>query len=132
MLSFPAKQLNEESPHKPAVYLVVLLPIQVIGGLAIVFGLISIYARSKGIAVSAIPQLNGFLIALPAYFLWCPISLMLGNAVLFLVPPLRKIAERYTSRAGGPSFWDAQRALAKFVFYVAVATVPLIALGFCL
>jgi hypothetical protein len=109
-----------------------MLPILEVGGTSLVFALLSSYARLKRIPIGAIPQLNASLIAFPAFFLWIPISLLLGNTILFLVPPLRRLAERHTTRSHGPSFRKAQVLLAKLAFFFAIVTVPLIALGFWL
>ncbi len=79
---------------------------------------------------SAVPNLNGMLIALPAVFLWIPVSLLLSNAILYVIPPLRRIAEGYASKADLPSFVESQRALLKVAAVFTLISVPLIVLGY--
>lgn len=88
--------------RNPAVYLIVILPIFVIGGMSIVIGIGEAYARIIGGSLNSIPSPNGFLISLPAFFLWIPMALLLANFVLFLVPPLRKVAEKYAGEKRRP------------------------------
>ncbi len=121
-----------QRPKKPAVYLVVMLPIFVIGGASLVLGLEMLYARLNGFSLRSVPNLNGLLISLPALLLWIPIALLLANAVLFSVPPLKKAAERYAEEAHGPGFLGSQRQLGKVTLIVALVCVPLIVLGFVL
>src|ERR1051326_5405054 len=61
--------MPSRAQRKPIVYLVVILPIVVGGGLCLVLGLLQAYARLKGVARTGVPDLNGFLITLPAFFL---------------------------------------------------------------
>src|SRR5882724_5114728 len=81
-----------KSQKKPAIYLLVILPILGIGGISVVIALQSAYARITGASLSSLPRLNGLLISLPALCLWVPIALVFANCVLFAVPPLRRIA----------------------------------------
>ena len=92
----------------------------------------SAYARITGASLSSLPRLNGLLISLPALCLWVPIALLFANCVLFAVPPLRRIADTYTTQANRPGFFDSQRQLARFAFITALICVPLIVLGFIL
>jgi hypothetical protein len=117
---------------KPAVYLLVILPIFLAGAIAVSTGLVALYARMVEIPQSSIPRLNGLLISLPALFLWIPIALLLANCVLFVVPPLRKIAETYTAQARRPGFGESQRVLGKVALVMAANCVPMIVLGFVL
>jgi hypothetical protein len=117
---------------KPAVYLLVILPIFVIGGISVVIGLETTYARMAGVSLSSVPSLNGFLISLPALFLWVPVALLLANCVLFVVPPLRKVAETYAAEAKRPGFLESQRKLGRLALIMALICIPLIMLGFML
>ena len=116
---------------KPIIYLLVILPILGLGGLSLMLGFMKAYAHIHGIRESAIPNLNGALITLPALFLWIPMSLVLANLVLFVVPPLRRIAERHTAQKWA-NIRRVQWALLKLTWWFAIVCVPLIALGFYL
>lgn len=113
---------------KPAVYLVVILPILVGGGNLIVAGLQALYMDVT--ARSEVPVLNEILILLPALVLWVPITLLLANCVLYALPRLRRIADAYSARAEQPGFGGSQRQLGRFSFILAWVCVPLIVLGF--
>src|SRR2546423_2831851 len=104
---------------KPLVYLLVIFPL-LLAGVAVVLGLVTLYARMAGISQSSVPRLNGLLIGLPALFLWIPIALVLANCILYAVPPLRIIAETYVARAHRPGFVESQKALGKLVAGVAI------------
>jgi hypothetical protein len=104
----------------------------VIGSLCVVSGLLHAYSGFKGIPLSAVPNLNGTLMSLPALFLWIPVSLLLGNLVLYCVPPLRRIAERHERETGRPGFLESQKALLKLLLILASICIPLIVLGFVL
>ena len=118
--------------RKPIIYLLVILPILLVGGIGIPSLLLRTYSRNHGILPSAVPDLNGFLIMLPAIFLWIPLTLLLANCVFFVVPPLRTIAEAYVVRAHRPGFLESQRQLGKLALLFAAFCVPLIVLGFTL
>ena len=120
------------TPAKPPIYILLIFPILLGGGLPLVVGLIKAYARISGHPLAAIPNINGLLIALPAFFLWLPLALLLSNTVLFVVPPLRRIAERYTAQAGRPGFRQSQILFGKIAILAAAICIPLIALGFIL
>ncbi len=124
--------MNTAPQRKPAVYLLVILPILVGGGVSLIAGLVELYSRLKGVPPSAIPNLNGLLIMLPTFFVWIPVSLILANLVLYCLPPLRRTAEQYSERAGRPGFADSQKLLLKALGVVALLCLPLIALGFIL
>jgi hypothetical protein len=117
---------------KPAIYLLVILPILIGGALLLVVSLIAAYSRMTGIPPAGVPNLNGLLIALPALLLWIPVSLLLGNVVLFSISPLKRVAEQYSREPGRPGFRESQRLLVKVAVAVAVVSVPLIVLGFLL
>ena len=67
-------------------------------GVLVMAGLLTLYAQVKGIPLSAVPDLNGALITIPAFILWVPLALQLGNVVLRTIPTLRAIAENYAAR----------------------------------
>ena len=121
-----------KSQKKPAIYLLVILPILGIGGISVVIALESAYARMTGASLSSLPRLNGLLISLPALCLWVPIALLFGNCVLFAVPPLRRIADTYTTQANRPGFIESQRQLGRMALIMALICVPLIIQGFML
>ncbi len=115
---------------KPLIYLVVILPVLVGGGMGLMFALVKAYSQVRGVAYSAIPGLNGLLITIPALFLWVPIGLLISNLVLCLLPPLRRIAEEYAARSGHPGFADSQRGLLKLLGISVLVCLPLILVGF--
>jgi hypothetical protein len=121
-----------EPPKKPGIYLLVILPIFVGGGIWVVAGLVAAYAQMAGIQKSSVPNLNGLLISLPALCLWIPVALLLAICVLFVVPPLRRVAEKYSAEAQRPHFRESQRQLGKIALIMALVCVPLIVLGFVL
>ena len=118
--------------RKPLIYLATILPIFLAGGIGLPALLTSLYAHGRSIAPTAIPNLNRILITLPAIFLWIPSTLLLANFVLFVVPPLRAIAESYASRAQRPGFYESQRQLGKVALLLVAICLPLISLGFIL
>jgi hypothetical protein len=118
--------------RKPAVYLLVFLPIMVGGGVSLMIALVDAYSCVTGVAKSAVPNLNGLLITLPAFFLWIPTSLLIANFALYCARPLRRIAEAYVERAERPGFEDSQKTLLRVLGVIALVCLPLIALGFAL
>lgn len=102
------------------------------GALCLSVALIEAYSWLAGVPRSAVPNLNGMLITLPAFFLWIPVSLLISNVVLYWVPPLRRIADAYTQRAHRLGFVDSQKALLKALGVFALVCLPLIVLGFAL
>ena len=123
---------NRREEKKSGIFLLVILPILVGGGFAIVAGLTDVFADMRGIQAKSLPNLNMILICLPAIFLWLPVSLLLSNCVMYVVPPLRQIAETYASDADRPDFAESQRMIGKVTFYMLLVCGPLIALGFFL
>jgi hypothetical protein len=121
-----------QSPKKPGIYLLAILPILVGGSIWVVASLTAAFAELTGVPRSSIPDLNYLLISLPALFLWIPVAFLLSNCVLFVVPPLRRVAERYVAKERRPSFRESQRLLGKISLIMALVCVPLIALGFVL
>jgi len=101
-------------------------------GVGVVIALIETFSELRGVPRSAIPNLNGALISLPAFVLWLPISLLLSNCVLYAVPSLRRVAERFVLEARRPSFRESQRQLLQIAAVIALVCVPLIVLGFWL
>jgi hypothetical protein len=122
--------MHDELPRKPLIYLLVILPILVGGGVSLVIALVAAFSAIRGVPRSAVPNVNGMLIGLPAFFLWIPASLLLGNVVLYAVPPLRRIAESYATRAHQPGFVESQKILLKIAGYFALICIPLIVLGY--
>ena len=117
---------------KPPVYLAVILPVFLSGGLGIVYLLMRVFAHIRNVPLNAVPELNGLLIALPAVFLWIPVSLLVANLILFVVPPLRRRAASYAASTGSLSFSGSQLAMLRATFWCGLLCVPLIALGFVL
>ena len=117
---------------RPLVYLAVILPILVLGGMALVFALLQAFAVVRGVAHSALPNVHGILICLPALLCWIPISLLLSNCVLFAVPRLRRVAERFAAEAQRPDFRHSQRQLLIATGAIGLVCVPLVLLGFWL
>jgi hypothetical protein len=122
--------MRDDLQRKPSIYLLVILPILVVGGFCVVVALLGAYSGVSGVPLSNLPNLNGLLIALPGLLLWLPLSLLLGNVVLYSIPPLRRIAEEYALQADRPGFVESQKALLKILGVVALVCVPLIVLGF--
>jgi hypothetical protein len=114
---------------RPRIYLLVILPLLILGGLLVIFLTLGAYATTVGIPLRAVPELNAFLIALPALFLWIPVSLLIANVVLTSVPPLRRVAETYVKANARPDYRTSQRQLSKVVGWTACVCVPLILLG---
>jgi hypothetical protein len=112
--------------RKPIAYLFVMLPILVVGSLAVAVELLTAYSRLVGIPLKALPNRNAVLIALPALFLWIPIACVLGNIVVWCVPSLRRIAEDYVARTGQPAFLESQKQLLMVLGLFAIILVPLI------
>jgi len=115
---------------KPAIYLLVILPILIVGGVLLPLRLLHYYAASKGIPLAAVQNIPGMLIALPAFFIWVPVGLLISNVVLAAIPPLRKIAVEYSLRAGRPGFLGSQLELFLVLLVICVVCVPLIVYGF--
>jgi hypothetical protein len=124
--------MPSDAQRKPVVYLLVILPTLVVGAVCLIAALIEAYSQVTGISRSSVPRLNGLLIALPALFLWIPISLLIANVVLYCVPPLRRIAEKHVAQTERPGFMESQTALLKVLGVIALVCVPLILLGFLL
>ena len=118
--------------RKPTAYLVVLVPMILGGGIGTYLASLWMFSYLRQIPKAEIPALNGFLITLPAFFLWLPIALWLSNLVIFATPPLRKLAEEYVARARKPNFQDSQVALARVIRWTAAICMPLIIAGFVL
>jgi hypothetical protein len=124
--------MSPDVTKRPLAYLVVILPLLVLGGMALLFALLRAFAEVRGVARSAIPNVNGILICLPALLFWMPISLLLSNCVLFAVPRLRRVAERFAAEAQRPDFRQSQRQLLIATGAIGLVCVPLVLLGFWL
>ena len=116
--------------RKPTIYLTVILPILLAGGILIPLRLISYYSDLRGISTAQVPNSAGILITLPAFFLWIPLALMLSNFVVASLPPLRKVAERNVAQSRAPNFAESQFLLFKVFLCMGVVFVPLILYGF--
>jgi hypothetical protein len=124
--------MRGDGDHKPAVYLLLILPLLVGGGLGLVVALLTAYCCVTGTPLAALPSRNGMLLSLPALLLWVPVGLLLANVVLHSVGPLRRIAEQYAAQAGRPGYSESQRVLLGALGVLALVCVPLIVLGFLL
>jgi hypothetical protein len=96
--------------RKSVVYLLVILPTLAGGAVCLLTALVETYSHVTGMPRSSMPRLNGLLMTLPALFLWIPISLLIANIVLYRVPPLRRIAERYAPEASVGKGRDSKKA----------------------
>ena len=115
---------------KPAAYLLVILPLIVIGGILFPYKLISIYSASKGIPVASVPNVSGALIAIPALVVWLPVALLLANFVIAALPPLHRTAVRYVRANHLPGFWPSQLKLLWCSLAITAICVPIIIYGF--
>jgi hypothetical protein len=116
--------------NKPVVYLFVILPILICGGLGSVVVNLETISRFRNVEISAIPRINGLLISLQAFFLWIPASLLISNLIFYFVPSLRRIADNYAVLSGHPGFTESQKILLKFFWAFSMVYIPLIILGF--
>lgn len=120
------------SQRKPIIYLAVILPVFLGGALGIVYVLMRAFAHVRDVPLNAIPDLNGLLMALPAALLWIPVSLLVSNLILLVVPPLRRRAASYAASTGSVSFGVSQLAVLRATLWFGLLCVPLITLGFVL
>ncbi len=109
-----------------------ILPILFFGGFGLIAAMIFAYSQLCDVPRSAIPDLNVMLISLPAFFIWIPLGLLLGNCVLYLVAPLRRNSEKYVAEEEEAGFAESQKALLKAFSVTAIVCIPLIILGFVL
>jgi hypothetical protein len=116
--------------RKPSIYLLIIIPILFIGYIGIVILLLNLYSRFWDIPFYLISNLNGLLITLPVLFLWIPISLFLGNNVIYRFHPLRQIAEQFILKEGYPSYYQSQVELMKVIKIISIICIPIILLGF--
>ena len=117
---------------KPILYLPIILLILVGGGISLILALMNLYSWVFQVPVSSVPELNSFLIALPAFFFWIPVSLILSNAVLYTVPRFRRIADDWSTAAERPGFRESQRQLIRLSMGASAICLPLVVLGFVL
>jgi hypothetical protein len=66
MFGHEKTMIDRNETRKPAVYLLVILPIMIGGGASLLIALVEAYSRVTGLARSAVPNQNGLLITLPA------------------------------------------------------------------
>ena len=112
--------------RKPAIYLAVILPLLLTGGILVPWALISAYAAARMLPVSAVADTAALTLAISGLLLWIPASLLLANGIMFAVPPLRRTAERDAAAAARPDFAKSQRQLLKFMLLSVVVCVPVI------
>jgi len=117
-------------PRKPLIYLWAIVPILLGGAIAIPVCLLSVHAAMRGVRMNEIPDATAIMIAIPALILWIPIALLLSNVVMAAIPPMRRIAQAYTRRAGTPGFFKSQVQLMGLTAIFAVICVPIIIYGF--
>ena len=115
--------------NRPRIYLVVILPLLVLGAPLVASLALAAYATAVGVPLRAVPELNAFLIVLPTIFLWIPVSLLVANRVLTSVPAFRRIAEAYVTASARPDYRTSQRQLSRVLGWTACVCVPLILLG---
>lgn len=113
-------------PRKPVIYLAVLLPLLVGGGIVVPWVLVSAYAAARTLPVSAIADTAALPLAISGLLLWIPACLLLANGIMFAVPPLRRIAERYAASAARADFAQSQRQLLKALLLSVAVCAPVI------
>lgn len=116
--------------RKPLVYLAVLLPLLLVGGIAVPAALVGSYAAHRGVTVAAVKDAAALWVAIPGLLLWIPASLLIGNYILHAIPPLRRIAEHHVAETGRPDFVRSQRQLLRMFLAFAAVCVPVIAAAF--
>lgn len=120
-------------PHgRPVVFLTVLLPLVLGGMLAGSVGLVALLARATGTTLATVPNIAAIVVGTCGLLLAIPAALMAANLVLFVVSPLRRIAEDDVARNGRPDFRASQRALWRMFLMMAAVLVPIIAATFAL
>lgn len=117
-------------PRKPLIYLAVSLPMLVAGSILVLVALLKAFTCLHGIAFHSIPDLNGFLISIPALLVWIPWSLLLSNAVLRHTPYLKDLADRYADESSTPGYAQSQHVLLRLAILFSVIGIPIIAFGF--
>lgn len=117
-------------PRKPLIYLLVIVPILLGGAIAIPMYLLSVHAAMRGVRMNEVPDATAIMITIPALIVWIPIALLLSNFVMVAIPPMRRIAQAYTRRAGTPGFFKSQLQLMGLTAIIAVICIPIIIYGF--
>ncbi len=112
--------------RKPAIYLAVIVPLLIGGGILVPWAMVSAYAATRSLPVSAIADTAALPLAISGLLLWIPACLLLASAIMFAVPPLRRIAERYAATAARPEFAQSQRQLLKALLVGIVVCTPVI------
>jgi hypothetical protein len=107
-------------------YLAVILPLLVGGGILVPWALVSAYAATRTLPVSAIADTATLPLAILGLLLWIPAGLLLANGIMFAAPPLRRVAEQYAASAAQPDFARSQRQLLKALLLSVVVCAPVI------
>ena len=117
---------------KPAVHLAILLPL-LLGGMAgSSLALVATYARRTDTTLATVPPLPATILALCGAFLAIPLALLLGNGVLFVASPVRRIAHAHARHPQRPGFVASQRVLLKVFAAIAAVCVPIVIAMFAL
>ena len=114
----------------PAVYLAVILPIFAIGGALIVAAFIAMFAMAAGVPLRSVSRTGVVLVSVHVLLPWIPLSCLLANCVLFFIPSLRKVADKYSSESGSPGFKEVQKRLGIATAVMAAFSLTLILLDF--
>jgi hypothetical protein len=117
-------------PRMLAVYLVVILPIFTIGGALFIAAFIAMYAMAAGVPLRSISRTTAVLIGWNVLLPWIPLSFLLANWVLFFVPSLRRVADKYIAESGSPGFKEAQKRLGIATAVMAAFSLAFILLDF--
>lgn len=121
------------SGGRPAVFLLLVLPILWGGMLAAAVGLVALLARATGATLATVPNGAAIVVACCGALLAVPVALMLStNLVLRALSPLRRIAGPDAARNGRPDFAVSQRALLRLFLVLAAICAPIIAATFAL
>lgn len=120
------------SGGRPAVFLLVVLPILWGGMLAAAVGLVALLARATDTTLATVPDGAAIVVACCGALLAVPVALMLSNLVLRALSPLRRIASRDAARHRRPDFAASQRALLRLFLVLAAICAPIIAATFAL
>ena len=115
--------------RRPRIYLLVILPLLILGGILVPYALVSALAGLKGMPVSMVSSPRALWVVIPGLLLWIPISLLLANFAINLIPPLRKTAQRYSTESGQPGFAQSQLRLFFVLLGTGVVCIPALAYG---
>jgi len=70
------------------------------------------------------------MLLLPGLVLWIPLSLIVANSILILIPSLHRVAKRHATAAGRPDFKQSQRGLLIVFMIAAAVCLPIMASAF--